>query len=125
MGPKFVSISSSLVLIVIMLLGALFIYQRIARSMQHLLTAAQLTDRPIVNENYAVADKEFIEIDPAFKERLVKIFAEDVSLLFYCFVYYCVVFFFPFSFLTLLIFVYCSFSLFLLFSSLLRLPASS
>jgi centrosomal protein CEP76 len=42
--------------------------------------------------------KEFIEIDPAFKERLVKIFAEDVSLLFYCFVYYCVVFFPPFLF---------------------------
>jgi signal transduction histidine kinase len=58
-----ISISSSLVLIVIMLLGALFIYQRIARSMQHLLTAAQLTDRAIVNENDAVADKEFIEID--------------------------------------------------------------
>jgi signal transduction histidine kinase len=56
-----ISISSSLVLIVIMLLGALFIYQRIARSMQHLLTAAQLTERPIVNENYAVADKEFID----------------------------------------------------------------
>lgn len=58
-----ISISSSLVLIAIMLLGAWFIYQRISRSMEHLLIAAQLTDKPIVNENYAVADKEFIEID--------------------------------------------------------------
>jgi len=69
-----ISIASSLVLILIMLLGAWFIYQRISLSMQHLLMAAQLTDTD------SEAEKEFVEIDSiviTLKSTLEKLAAKN------------------------------------------------
>lgn len=58
-----VSMVSSMILILIMLLGAWFIYQRISVSIQHLLMAAQVKHTHVPTENSIVIDNEFSEID--------------------------------------------------------------
>ena len=75
-----ISIASSLLLILIMLLGAWFIYQRISLSMQHLHMAAQLTDTNSETHRSAAAEKEFTEIDSiviTLKNTLEKLAAKN------------------------------------------------
>jgi signal transduction histidine kinase len=57
-----ISMLSSSILILIMLIGAGFIYRRVALSMQHLLYAAQRNDRQDVAKKSS-GDKEFFEVD--------------------------------------------------------------